>query len=181
MDIRNRLLKLSLRVGMVAGILTLLSANAFAHDPGLSAVEVRVLGDRIVAEVSFSPLDLENIQQVDSNLLSVEDDRGKLELRSFSRKSLDENRVRFVLEFSSSNAAELRISAPVVASLPRGHKQFCSVYDNENRVLAERMLNAESNELRVDLQTNYTSGGSIFRFLLLGVEHILFPKIARPC
>ena len=169
----NRLFRLSLRVGVLAGILTLLSANALAHDPGLSAVEVRVLGDRIVAEVSFSPLDLENIQQVNSNLLSIEDDRGKLELRSFSRKWLDENSVHFLLEFSSSHAAGLRISAPVLSSLPRGHKQFCAVYDQENRLLAERMLSAESNELTIDLRTNYASGGSIFRFMVLGVEHIL--------
>lgn len=169
----NRFFTLLLRVGVLAGILTLLSANALAHDPGLSAVEVRVFGDRIVAEVSFSPLDLENIQQVDSNLLSVEDDRGKLELRSFSRKPLDENSVHFVLEFSSSNAAELRISAPVLASLPRGHKQFCSIYDHEKRLLAERMLSAESRDLTIDFRTTSAADKSMFRFLLLGLEHIL--------
>ena len=169
----NRFFTLLLRVGVLAGILTLLSANALAHDPGLSAVEVRVLGDRIVAEVSFSPLDLENIQQVDSNLLSVEDDRGKLELRSFSRKPLDGNSVQFVLEFSSSNAAELRISAPVVASLPRGHRQFCSVYDQGNRLLAERMLTAESRHLSIDFRSTSAADKSMFRFLVLGVEHIL--------
>jgi hypothetical protein len=50
----KRLLKWS-RVGMLAGILTALCGNAFAHDPGLSAAEVRVFSDRIVAEVSFAP------------------------------------------------------------------------------------------------------------------------------
>src|SRR6187200_2692677 len=41
----------------------LFGGTALAHDPGLSAAEVRILADRIVAEVSFSPLDLERIQQ----------------------------------------------------------------------------------------------------------------------
>jgi hydrogenase/urease accessory protein HupE len=171
MDIRKRFFKLW-RVGMLAGILTILSGNALAHDPGLSSAEVRILADRVVAEVSFSPLDLENIQQLESNLLSIEHDRRKLELR-FSRKSLDDRSVHFLLEFSSSNALDLRISAPVLASLPRGHKQFCSVYDQENRLLAERMLSAESRNLSIDFRTTSAADKSMFRFLVLGIEHIL--------
>jgi len=158
---------------MLAGILTILSGDALAHDPGLSAAEVRILPDRVVAEVSFSPLDVQKIQQLDSNMLSIEDDRGKLQLRSFSRKSLDENSVHFLLEFSSSNALNLRISVPVLASLPRGHKQFCSVYDQENRLLAERMLSAESRDLNIDFRTTSVRDNSMFRFLVLGIEHIL--------
>ena len=159
-----------LRVGMLAGILTIFSSSALAHDPGLSAVEVRILADRIVAEVSFAPSDLEGIEQ--PNLLSIEGDGRQLELRSFSLKSSDANSVHYLLEFSNSNDEELRISAPVLANLPRGHKQFCSVFDQENRVLAERMLSAESNDLTINLR-NTSNTGSIFRFLVLGVEHIL--------
>ncbi|HET7285829.1 MAG TPA: HupE/UreJ family protein, partial [Pyrinomonadaceae bacterium] len=96
----------------------------------------------------------------------------KLELRSFSLKSSDPNSVHYLLEFSTLNAGELRISAPVLAKLPRGHKQFCSVLDHENRVLAERMFSAESNALTIDWRGSSNSR-SIFRFLVLGVEHIL--------
>jgi hydrogenase/urease accessory protein HupE len=164
---------------MLAGILTVLSVTALAHDPGLSAAEVRILDDRIVAEVSFAASDLVGVQQVDSRLLAMEDDRGRLELRSVSRKTLDQNSVRFLLEFSPSNAASLRISAPVLASLPRGHKQYCAIYDKDNKLLAERMLSVESNDLTIDLQTTATrnsfvaSRNSFVRFLVLGVEHIL--------
>jgi hydrogenase/urease accessory protein HupE len=161
-----------LRVGMLAGILTILSHSALAHDPGLSAVEVRILADRIVAEVSFAPSDLEKIQLRDSNVLTIYSDDKELELRSFTLKSSDQNSVHYLLEFSSLNAGELRISAPVLANLPRGHKQFCSVFGQENRLLAERMLSAESNDLTIDLR-NTSSNRSIFRFLVLGVEHIL--------
>ena len=115
---------LLLRVGMLAGILTLLSGTALAHDPGLSSAEVRILGNRIVAEVSFAPQDLAKIQPFETNLLTIADDRGPLELRSVSRKQSDQKSVHFLLEFSFSNATELRISAPVLSNLPRGHKQF---------------------------------------------------------
>ena len=161
------------RVGMLTGILTVVTVSALAHDPGLSAVEVRILADRIVAEVSFAPGDLQSVKQVDSQLLTIEDDQQRLELRSVSRRSSDQNSVHFLLEFPSSNATKLRISAPVLASLPRGHKQFCSVYDKENNLLAERMLSAESADLTIDLRTTDSGNKSFLRFLVLGVEHIL--------
>ncbi|HET7114775.1 MAG TPA: HupE/UreJ family protein [Pyrinomonadaceae bacterium] len=162
-----------LKVGMLAGILTVLSSSVLAHDPGLSAAVVHILSDRIVAEVSFAAVDVEGLQVFDSDLLRVADDRGKLELRSFSRRSSDRNSVHFLLEFSKSNAAALRITAPLLATLPRGHKQFCSVYDQENRLLAERMLSRDSTELTIGLQTISTGTKSTLRFLVLGVEHIL--------
>ncbi len=156
---------------MLASILTCLSATALAHDPGLSAAEVRVFGDRIVAEVSFAPQDLAGVQPFD--LLRIADDRRELELRAVTRKQSDSNSVHFVLEFSGASSGELRISAPALAKLPRGHKQFCTVNDAKNNVLAERMLSAEASELTIDLHTSDAGLRSMFRFLVLGVEHIL--------
>jgi hydrogenase/urease accessory protein HupE len=161
------------RVGMLIGILTLLTGSALAHDPGLSVADVRILEDRIVAEISFAPSDVEGIQQLESSLLTVESDRGKMELRSFNRSRVDANSVQFLLEFAGSSAAELRLSAPVLAKLSRGHKQFCSVYDDKNKLLAERMLSAETTDLTIDLRATSAGGRSILDFLLLGVEHIV--------
>jgi len=158
---------------MLAGILTILCSTALAHDPGLSAVEVRILPDRIVAEVSFAPVDLKDVQQLETNLLTLQSGQQRLELRSFSLKASDQNSAHYLLEFSNANAGELRISAPVLANLPRGHKQFLTVYDQENRVLAERMLSTESNEFTIDLRTAPANTNSSIRFLLLGIEHIL--------
>ena len=159
---------------MLTGILVLLlNGSAHAHDPGLSAVEVRVLADRIVAEVSFAPTDLELVQPPASGFLTLYGDKKKLDLRSVSRTSPDQNSVHFLFEFSSSRATELRISAPVLESLPRGHKQFCSVYGEDNRVLAERMLSAEVKDLTVDLRSNFDNNRSMLGFVLLGIEHIL--------
>jgi len=63
-------LKLS-HAGVLVGIFLLLNGSALAHDPGLSAVEVHVFDNRIVAEVSFAPIDLVGIQQLDSKLLAI--------------------------------------------------------------------------------------------------------------
>ena len=159
---------------MLAGILTILSGSALAHDPGLSAVDVRIFEDRIVAEVSFAPQDLEQIKPlVGSSLLTIEDGDGALKLRSFSLKPSDRNSVHYLLEFSRSNTSTLRISAPVLANLSRGHRQFGSVYDRENKLLGECIFSAESNALTIDVVTSSSHIKSIFRFLLLGIEHIL--------
>src|SRR5262245_46335732 len=172
LKMNNWFSKLS-RVGMLAGILTIMSSTALAHDPGLSAAEVRILADRVVAEVSFSPVDWEKVQQLDSNLLAIASKQGPLELRSFNRKPSDANSVHFVLEFANPSGTELRISAPTLANLPRGHKQFDSVYDQENKLLAERMLSGESRDITIALQGVSANGSSVWRFLVLGIEHIL--------
>jgi hydrogenase/urease accessory protein HupE len=163
-----------LRVGMLAGILTVLSGSALAHDPGLSSAEVRIHEDRIVAEVSFASVDLQGIQ-IEQTLLTVADDQTQLAARSFERKASDQNSVHFSLEFSTLNAnlAELRISTPLLNRLPRGHKQFCTVYDRENKVVAERLLTTQSNNFTINLQTTPAANKSIVGFLVLGVEHIL--------
>ena len=144
-----------------------------AHDPGLSVADVRILEDRIVAEVSFAAADVETIQQVDANVLTLRSDKGELQLRSFNRSSSDANSVHFLLEFSGSSGIDLQINAPVLAHLPRGHKEFCSVYDRNGRLLAERMLTAETSDLTIDLRATSANNRSILGFLLLGVEHIL--------
>jgi hydrogenase/urease accessory protein HupE len=97
-----------------------------------------------------------------------------VELLSRSVKSTDQTSLNYVFEFTNSSPNELRISAPILAVLPRGHKQFCSVYDDENKLIAERMLSAESSALTIDLRnTSGTREQSVFRFLALGIEHIL--------
>jgi hydrogenase/urease accessory protein HupE len=169
----KRFLKFS-RTGMLAGILVLLlSGGARAHDPGLSAVEVRVLADRVVAEVSFAPADLEGVQQPASSFLTIYDNEIKLQLRSVSGGASDQKSVHFVFEFLRSDATQLRISAPVLRELPRGHKQFCSVSDQNNKVLVERMLTADVPDLTIDLSSAPANSRSPFSFVFLGIEHIL--------
>jgi hydrogenase/urease accessory protein HupE len=164
---------------MLAGAVLLFSVTVLAHDPGLSAAEVRILPDRILAEVSFAPLDLERLQHLGPNdyiaehLLVIKSDQEILNLRNFSIQTTDANSIHFILEFPNSPAAELHLAAIALEHLPRGHKQFLSVRDQEGKPLAERMLSAESKDLTIPLNTNSTSTSKSFlRFLVLGIQHI---------
>lgn len=166
-----------MRIPLMAMLLAIFSLTALAHDPGLSAAEVRILNDRIVAEVSFAPVDLERLQHTGLNdyiadhLLVIKRDHETLTLQHFTVQTTDANSIHFILEFPNPPGAELHLSGAAFEHLPRGHKQFLSVRDSKGKQLAERMLSAESPDLTI---TNSTSNStSFFRFLTLGIEHIL--------
>lgn len=155
---------------MLAGLVLLFSRTVLAHDPGLSAAEVRIFADRIVAEVSFAPADLERLQP--EHLLEIKHGEQILKLRNFTVQTRDANSTHFILEFPNSPAAALQLSAIALEHLPRGHKQFLSVRDREGKLLAERMLSAESNTITLET-TSGSSSERFVRFLTLGIEHIL--------
>jgi len=156
----------------MAMLVVLFSGTVLAHDPGLSSTEVRILPDRIVAEVSFARVDLD--QKLGERLLEIKADEQILRLTNVSVQTPDTTSIHFTLEFPSSPAAELRLSAVALEHLPRGHKQFLSVRDSNGKLLAERLLSAESKDLTITLQTNSGSSSErFFRFLVLGIEHIL--------
>ena len=122
---------------MLAGLVLFFSGTVLAHDPGLSAAEVRIFPDRIMAEVSFAPVDLERLHSVASNnlaehLLEIKLDQQVLKLRIVRVETRDANSVHFILEFPNSSAAELHLSAIALEHLPRGHKQFLSVRNQED-------------------------------------------------
>jgi len=153
----------------VVMLVLLSSGTVLAHDPGLSAAEVRILPDRIVAEVSFASVDVDS--NITERLLEIKADGKILKLQNFRVETPDATSIHFILEFPNLPAAELRLSVVAFEHLPRGHKQFLSVRDNEGKILAERMLSAESKDLTITLRTD--SGSRSERFLALGVEHIL--------
>jgi len=59
-------------------LVLLFSGTVLAHDPGLSAVEVRILPDRIVADVSFARVDLGANQNVAEHLLEIKGNEERL-------------------------------------------------------------------------------------------------------
>ena len=156
----------------VVMLVLLVSGTVLAHDPGLSAAEVCVLPDRIVAEVSFARVDLD--QNHGERLLEIKAGEEILKLRHFDIQTPDTTSIHFTLEFPNSSATELHLIATALEHLPRSHKQFLSVRDREGKILAERMLSAESKDLTITLHSNSGSRSErFFRFLVLGIEHIL--------
>jgi hydrogenase/urease accessory protein HupE len=160
-----------MKVLMLVALVLLFSITALAHDPGLSAAEVRILSDRIIVEVSFAPVDVKQLQDAE-HLLVIKRDHETLKLQTFRVQASDANSIHFILEFPNPSGSELQLSAIAFDYLPRGHKQFLSIRDREGKLLVEQMLSAESKDLT--FKTNATSTSTSFlRFLTLGIEHIL--------
>src|SRR4051794_35972266 len=95
------------KISTVTMLILLFSGAVLAHDPGLSAVEVRILPDRIVAEVSFASVDVNS--NLAEHLLEPKGDEQILKLRKFTIKTPDTNSIHFILEFPNSPAAELHL------------------------------------------------------------------------
>ena len=91
---------------------------------------------------------------------------------------LDENDNFHVAGNVRAEGAKLTLESPLLKQLPRGHRQFISVLNNQGTPLAEALLSAEHDALEVNagiaeerrhMQSAATFGG----FFFMGVEHIL--------
>ena len=124
---------------MLTGLVLLFSITALAHDPGLSAADIRILPNQIVAEVSFAPRDLQQLQHLGSNdyiaahLLTIKSDQEILKLRNFSVQTSDANSIHFILEFPNQPGDELRLSAIALAHLPRGLQRLAHLRAHRRR------------------------------------------------
>jgi hypothetical protein len=160
---------------MLIGILTLVGGgSALAHDPGLSAAEVHIGPNRIVAEVSFSAVDLEGIQPTEAGALTIYGDgkragaaifqpaRAACEQRPFAVgvRDFQSGRVKNQHAFAGESATGTQA---VLLGLRPGKSVAGGAHASARKL----------QELTVGLGQQSPNDSSIFRFLLLGVEHIL--------
>ena len=175
-----------------------LLSTAFAHDPGLSSASLRVSGETITARLTFARADIERLIPLDAdhNGTVTPDEfqsaRTKLETLATSTLKLAMNNqpllaktsvvqievddsVRFDLSYIA-RGTHLGVSSELISSLARGHRQYLTVHDEQNRPLGERMLDAT--HYRFDLEVPASEAKSetahpFRQFLILGIEHIV--------
>ncbi len=160
--------------------------RVFAHDPGLSTVVVTAKADRVEATATFARKDVETIlggnkivrvEQLSPlfpKILELQCDGRPIQPVDASARFDDKNNIEFDLSFITGVGQTLKFSAPLMASLPRGHRQFLSVSDNSGHKLVEQLLSADFNTTQVQRAAEPVSLlASILGFLKLGVEHIL--------
>ena len=158
-----------------------------AHDPGLSALEIHVAGDRLSALLSIAAADLE----LPADGLRLEPkamlgDLGRSGVRLWAgteslpprvddvimEEEEEGGRVRLSFERPRS-ATRLRLRSDVPARLARGHRQLVVVLI-EDRVVAEQLLDAGGAEMTIELAAPHLGPhSSATRLLGLGFQHIL--------
>jgi len=184
----------------LALVLTILAtASAFAHDPGLSAAEVKLEGNKAVARLTFARDEIAMIAPMDADrdgrITQPEFDAARARLESLAKESfaisvageaaspasvavsLDESgAIHFDLEYPLPQGSRLTLSSLLIDKLRLGHRQFLTLRDERGSALSQRMLDATNNSFELDLAALHISRArphAFWGFLLLGVEHIL--------
>ena len=184
---------------LLLALMILAAASAFAHDPGLSAAEVRLDGNKADVRLTFARDDIATIAPMDADrdgrITQPEFEAVEGSLKSLARESfalsvageeaspatvavgLDESRaVHFDLEFLLPPGSKLTLRSLLIDKLPRGHRQFLALRDANGNTLGQRMLDAANNSFECDLAAlsiSRTRPHTFWGFLPLGVEHIL--------
>jgi hydrogenase/urease accessory protein HupE len=173
--------------------------SAFAHDPGLSAVDLRFQGDRLEARLAFARADIESLIAIDANgdgrISSEEMDAARAQLDELGRAAIEvfidgrqirpaeittdadeSNAINFRLVFMDADGERLQLRSTLISKLAFGHKQFLTLRSAGDDAAGARLLDAKNNFYELDLASCASSAGrpqTFGGFLLLGIEHIL--------
>lgn len=184
--------------GWIASLLISIASSARGHDPGLSTAALKILPDHLEAEATFARADIETLVPLDANrdgrVTSEELKSAGAQLEALShnvfnvfsigalvnadpRFRLDENDNLHMSGVFRKQGAELTVASPLIKQLPRGHRQFIRVVDDQGATLAEALLTAEHDTVEVDTRTAEKVRPAITstfgEFFFMGVEHIL--------
>jgi hydrogenase/urease accessory protein HupE len=177
------------------GVLWIVAA-AHAHDPGLSSADLRVFPDRLEAHLTFARGDVETLLPLDTDsdgavstnelaavqmklaalaaeMLSVRGDSNSVPSQQ-PRSELDTtNNVHFRATYPLRAPKLLVIHSALIDRMPRGHRQFTTLYEGDGTALAEMLLSAEQDVVEADLGELFPQSHTFTDFLKLGVEHIV--------
>lgn len=155
------------------------AAHALAHDPGLSALDVHVEADRIVATLSLAAADAREVLARDGRgltVLAAEAIELRVDGAALAGSIVDSPQppdgAAVAVSFTRQPGARLMVRSTVVSRLPRGHRQLVVVRGVDGRPIAERMLGAGEDTVDVALEAP-AAGGSLAGYVGLGLSHIL--------
>ena len=172
-----------LRARVLTALLIVLGIPAamVAHEPGLSALEVRVARTHLVVELSLAAGDAQEAagHHTSSGVdvfalrgIGLYADGRSLPARVEGVTHDAAGGVRIRLTCDRPAADRLVVRSIVPQLLSRGHRQLLSIRAGDGTLIAQQMLDAAAGETTVDLRT---TGGAhtAVSFFLLGGAHIL--------
>jgi hydrogenase/urease accessory protein HupE len=175
----------------------------WAHDPGLSNVDVKIESNRLTALLVYNYVDIEGAVPVDKNLDRTitpdELNAAKLQLEELARNAIivnidgaivqpTEAQVRiakaedgrdtayFSLVYPRAPSSALLIKSNLMDKLSRGHREYFRLTNAAGNTIAERLLDVNNTTAEVtagELSAALGKWHTFKQFLLLGIEHIL--------
>jgi len=176
---RGQRSRLASHVAAAAVMMLGATVGVFAHDPGLSALDVKVAATEIVAVLSIASADARIADRADAipsvarDAIVLSIDRHLLPVSATSVWS-DAGGIHVRLVYERRPGSALSVASTIPGRLARGHRELLSIRDADGGVLAERMLDAASSDISADIATpSHDSATLIVRYFALGVRHIL--------
>ena len=173
-----------------------------AHDPGLSSLAIRAQTNNLEAAFTLAVRDAAQLVEFDPDhdapVAQVEFARSQSQLEAAVAKQLliavdgkvlavqsiqsnldEKNNVEVHLNFGPVRLSRLEIQSNLVASLPRGHRQYLQVQNSAGDTVSEKLLSAAADRATVEFTASGANvpareiGSSFANFVILGVKHIL--------
>ncbi len=181
----------------------ILAVPVWAHDPGLSNVDVKLESNRLTALLVYNYVDIEGAVQVDKNLdrtiTPEEFNAAKSQLEELARNAIivnvdgaamqpSEVQVRiakaedgrdtayFSLVYPGTPLSALVIKSNLMDKLSRGHREYFRLTNAAGNTIAERLLDVNNTTAEVtagELSAALGRWHTFKQFLILGIEHIL--------
>lgn len=191
------------RISLACLLLALCVMPVWAHDPGLSNVDVKLASHRLTALLVYNYVDIEGAVLVDKNLdrtiTPEEFTAAKALLEDLARNAIivnidgaavqpSEVQVRiakaedgrdtayFSLVYPGTPSSSLIIKSNLMDKLSRGHREYFKLTNAAGGTIAERLLDANNTTAEVsagELSAALGRWHTFKQFLLLGIEHIL--------
>ncbi|HKX30915.1 MAG TPA: HupE/UreJ family protein [Blastocatellia bacterium] len=194
-------------LGLALGLCLLATVSVFAHDPGLSLLELKIDEGSLTAQITFARQELATLVPLDSDrdgtITQAELDAARPQLETLAREALiieldgrplapaetsaslgETDAIHLNLKFPAAIGERLKLSSPLIARLARGHRQFLTIRNEGGDAVSQVLLDANNQSFEIARSALTARGTQIFgRFLQLGVEHILlgFDHLAFLC
>jgi hydrogenase/urease accessory protein HupE len=173
---------------LLAAWFLLSSGVVRAHDPGLSALDVRIQNGTISAQLSLAAADVAMIVSdttadarsalaaIARNNVFLAVDGERLPVAA-ADVALAGGAARVQMSFAMPDAAGTRLALQIESDLPtrvaRGHRQLVVVTAND-RTVAEQLLDATHSTFNVNVESGRSSAARrAWQFLSIGVRHIM--------
>ena len=176
---------------------------ALAHDPGISRARVDLHELGLTIHMDYAGPDLEALLAMDGDfdgrVTATEFSRASSRLQSNMARAVavrsegelippgdvqlervSTDAVKLVLGYTAPRSSELSIEVPLLSRLPRGHRQYLTVQDQNGQLRSQHILAAESPPVliresdnhRLHLVRDFLFEG--VRHIWIGPDHILF-------
>jgi hydrogenase/urease accessory protein HupE len=164
------------RLSWLLGIIFLLnSAFVFAHQPGISSIDVSIKANGVDVKTTFALQDIEAFSPMDTDLDAEVSDAEREAAKPGLAKLLadqmlvkidnvdyspaepgqvsfdDQNNVHVLFQYSVTAKQNIVLQSKFLNLLPAGHQQYVTVRDINGKIFSEKMLNQNDSRISITL------------------------------